>query len=44
MMRETKTFSLSLDSLRIIGAWAADCAERALNELDAGIRALPPAH
>jgi hypothetical protein len=31
MGREAKYFTLSLDSLRAIGAWAADCAERALS-------------
>jgi hypothetical protein len=30
MGREAKYFTLSLDSLRAIGGWAADCAERAL--------------
>ncbi|HTX72209.1 MAG TPA: hypothetical protein VMC79_05230 [Rectinemataceae bacterium] len=30
MKSEIRTFSLSLDALRSIGAWAADCAERAL--------------
>jgi hypothetical protein len=30
MGRETKTFTLSLETLRAIGSWAADCAERAL--------------
>ena len=30
MGRETKYFTLSLESLRAIGSWAADCAERAL--------------
>ncbi len=30
MGRESKYFALSLDSLRAIGSWAADCAERAL--------------
>jgi len=30
MAHETKYFSLSLESLRAIGSWAADCAERAL--------------
>ena len=30
MARETKYFSLSLESLRSLGSWAADCAERAL--------------
>jgi hypothetical protein len=28
---ETRYFALSLESLRAIGAWAADCAERALS-------------
>jgi hypothetical protein len=30
MGRETNYFTLSLESLRSIGSWAADCAERAL--------------
>ena len=30
MDREPKYFTLSLESLRAIGGWAADCAERAL--------------
>jgi len=30
MDRASKYFALSLDSLRAIGGWAADCAERAL--------------
>ena len=30
MGRESKYFPLSLESLRAIGGWAADCAERAL--------------
>lgn len=30
MAHESKYFSLSLDSLRALGGWAADCAERAL--------------
>jgi hypothetical protein len=30
MAREAKYFSLSLESLRALGNWAADCAERAL--------------
>ncbi len=30
MDRESKYFTLSLESLRVIGGWAADCAERAL--------------
>lgn len=29
--RESKYFSLSLKSLRALGSWAADCAERALS-------------
>jgi len=31
MARETKYFSLSLGSLRSLGSWSADCAERALS-------------
>ena len=31
MAREAKYFTLRLDSLRAIGGWAADCAERALS-------------
>ena len=30
MDRESKYFALSMESLRVIGGWAADCAERAL--------------
>src|SRR5512133_2414764 len=30
MADDSKYFTLSLDSLRALGAWAADCAERAL--------------
>jgi len=30
MGRESKYFTLTLESLRAIGSWAADCAERAL--------------
>ncbi len=30
MGREAKYFTLSLESLRAVGGWAADCAERAL--------------
>jgi hypothetical protein len=30
MSRETKSINLSLEALRAIGGWAADCAERAL--------------
>ena len=30
MARETKYFPLSLESLRAVGGWAADCAEQAL--------------
>ncbi len=30
MAREAKYFELSLESLRALGSWAADCAERAL--------------
>jgi hypothetical protein len=35
MARESKYFPLSLDSLRAIGGWAADCAERALSVYEA---------
>ena len=31
MNRESRYFTLSMESLRIIGGWAADCAERALS-------------
>jgi hypothetical protein len=31
MNRESNYFTLSLESLRVIGGWAADCAERALS-------------
>lgn len=31
MDRESKNFTLTLESLRAIGGWAADCAERALS-------------
>ena len=31
MDRESKYFTLTLESLRVIGGWAADCAERALS-------------
>ena len=31
MDRESKYFTLTLESLRAIGGWAADCAERALS-------------
>src|SRR5574341_367575 len=31
MARESNYFSLSLESLRALGRWAADCAERALS-------------
>lgn len=30
MARDAKYFSLSLEALRALGSWAADCAERAL--------------
>jgi hypothetical protein len=30
MARESKYYELSLESLRALGSWAADCAERAL--------------
>ena len=35
MDRESKYFTLSLESLRGIGGWAADCAERALSVYEA---------
>jgi len=35
MARESKYFSLSLESLRALGSWAADCAERALSVYEA---------
>jgi hypothetical protein len=35
MARESKYFPLSLESLRAIGGWAADCAERALSVYEA---------
>jgi hypothetical protein len=42
LAREPKYFSLSLESLRALGSWAADCAERALpvyeNTADADAR------
>ena len=31
MVRKPRYFSLSLESLRALGSWAADCAERALS-------------
>lgn len=31
MVRKSKYFTLSLESLRALGSWAADCAERALS-------------
>ena len=31
MARESKYFSLSLESLRALGSWVADCAEKALS-------------
>ena len=45
MPRESKYFSLSLESLRALGSWAADCAERALPvyETHAGSDARPRA-
>ncbi|MFN8439822.1 MAG: hypothetical protein U0175_03580 [Caldilineaceae bacterium] len=36
MDRELQYFTLSLDSLRAIGSWAADCAERALPIFERG--------
>ena len=43
--RESKYFSLSLESLRALGDWAADCAERALPiyEMQAGADSRPRA-
>jgi hypothetical protein len=35
MDRESKYFALSLEALRTIGGWAADCAERALSVYEA---------
>ena len=45
MGRESKYFTLSLESLRAIGSWAADCAERALSvyETHAGSDSRPRA-
>lgn len=45
MDRESRYFTLSLESLRAIGGWAADCAERALSiyETHAGSDARPRA-
>lgn len=45
MARESKYFSISLESLRALGSWAADCAERALPvyEAQAGSDARPRA-
>ncbi len=45
MDRESRYFSLSLESLRAIGGWAAACAERALSvyETHAGADARPRA-
>lgn len=43
--RASKYFSLSLESLRVLGSWAADCAERALSvyETHAGSDSRPRA-
>ena len=35
MDRESKYFTLSLESLRVIGGWAVDCAEQALSVYEA---------
>lgn len=45
MTRETEYFSLSLESLRSLGSWTADCAERALSiyEKQAGLDSRPRA-
>jgi len=37
MAHESRYFSLSLESLRVLGNWAADCAERALPVYEAHI-------
>ena len=37
MAREARYFPLSMDSLRAIGGWAADCAERALSFYEAHV-------
>jgi hypothetical protein len=37
MDRESRYFALSLESLRVIGGWAADCAERALSVYEARV-------
>lgn len=37
MGRETNSITLSLESLRALGAWAADCAERALPVFEAHV-------
>ncbi len=45
MARESRYFTLTLESLRVLGSWAADCAERALSiyEKHAGSDARPRA-
>ncbi len=45
MALETKYFTLTLDSLRVLGNWTADCAERALSvyETHAGSDSRPRA-
>ena len=37
MARESRYFSLSLESLRALGSWAADCAERVLSVYETSI-------
>lgn len=41
MSNETKYFTLSMESLRAIGGWAADCAERALLVYEKQVEADP---
>ena len=45
MSRRSRYFPLSMDSLRVLGSWAADCAERALSvyERSAGSDSRPRA-
>lgn len=41
MAPESKYFSLSLESLRALGSWAADCAERALSVYETHVNSDP---
>lgn len=41
MTRESKYFTLTLESLRILGSWTVDCAERALSIYEAQADADP---